>query len=131
MTLVDTSVWIDHLRGEASPEAERLASALEDNEDICICGLIWTEILQGIRSDRQYRQVKRLLGNLIYLPLDRAGHTLAADIHRRARRDGKTIRNTADCLVAACALTHGVPLLQKDRDFDTIAAVSALKLAPV
>jgi hypothetical protein len=42
--LVDTSVWIDLLRGDASPEARRLARALEDNEDICICGLIWTWI---------------------------------------------------------------------------------------
>ncbi len=128
MILVDTSVWIDHFRGETSPEAHRLARAPEDNEDICICGLIWTEILQGIRSDRQYRQVRRSLGSLVYLPLDRSGYTLAADIYRRARREGKTIRNTADCVIAACAITHGVPLLQNDRDFETIATVSELRL---
>ena len=131
MILVDTSVWIDHLRDEASPEARRLARALEDNEDLCICGLIWTEILQGIRSDRQYRQVKRSLGALIYLPLDRAGHTRAADLYRRARRHGRTIRNTADCIIAACAIAHNVPLLQKDRDFETIAAVCELRLVRV
>lgn len=128
MILIDTSVWIDHFRGDGSHEAGRLARALDDNEDICICGLIWTEILQGIRSDRQHRRVKRSLGGLIYLPLDRRGHTLAADIYRRARRAGKTIRNTTDCIIAACAIAHNVSLLHRDRDFDTIASVSKLRI---
>jgi len=126
--LVDTSVWIDHFRGDESPEAARLARALDEHEDVCICGLIWTEILQGIGADRQHRRVKRLLGGLIYLPLDRRGHTLAADLYRRARRAGKTIRNTTDCVIAACAIAHGAPLLHRDRDFGTIASVSKLRI---
>ena len=130
MMLVDTSVWIDYFRGNETPETDRLVDALSRDEDLCICGLILTEILQGIPSPKQYRQVKRLLKPLIYLPVSREAHILAADIYRAARAEGKTIRNSVDCIIAACAVTHNVPLLQSDRDFLAIEAVSKLRIAP-
>jgi predicted nucleic acid-binding protein len=128
MVLVDTSVWIDFFRGVNSPEAGRLTAAIMAETDLCICGLVQTEILQGIKSDAQYKQVKMFLRDLVYLPTPKSGYLLAADIYRAARKKGKTIRNSIDCLIAACAIINKVPLLQKDRDYLTIAAVSDLKL---
>jgi len=127
--LVDTSVWIDFLRGGDSSEAGALAAAIETGDDVCICGLILTEILQGIREESQYRRARRLLDVLVYLPASREVHVLAASIYRAARARGETIRNTVDCVIAACAIAHRVPLLQRDRDFEKIAAVSKLGLA--
>ena len=129
--LVDTSVWIDYFRGKDSAEVNRLSSALSEDEDLCICGLVLTEILQGIRSATQYRRVRRMLNPLIYLPMSKQDHVAAADIYRTARAGGRTIRNSLDCLIAACAISHGVPLLQNDRDFQTIAAVSKLRFVSV
>jgi predicted nucleic acid-binding protein len=126
--LVDTSVWIDHFRGVDSAPALRLASAIGDDEDLCLCGPILTEILQGIPSDRAYRETRRMLETLIYLPLGWPAYLLAADLYRKARAGGKTIRNAVDCTIAACAIMHGVPLLQHDRDFLAIQAVSDLKI---
>ncbi len=131
MILVDTSVWIDYFRGVDSPEARRLASDIAGDEDVCICGMILTEILQGIKSESQYGTVKRSLEALLYLPISRDAYHLAADIYRAARKRGKTIRNTVDCIIAACAITNNVRLLQKDRDYLTIASVSKLKLVSV
>ena len=130
MILVDTSVWVDFFRGAGSPEAAREARAVDD-EDVCLCGLILTEVLQGIPSGREHRRVRRLLDALIYLPMERRDYVLAADLYRAARAKGKRIRNTVDCIIAACAISHNVPLLQKDKDFLALAAVSRLKLAPV
>ncbi len=129
MILVDTSVWVDFFRGAGSPEADRLARAVDD-EDVCLCGLILTEVLQGIRSGREHRRVRRLLDALIYLPMERRDYVLAADLYRAARAKGKRIRNTVDCIIAACAISHNVPLLQKDKDFLALATVSKLKLVP-
>jgi predicted nucleic acid-binding protein len=126
--LVDTSVWIDHFRDVESPEALRLLSALEAEEDLCICGVVLTEVLQGIRDGRQFRAVKAVLSGLLYLPMTRDVFVLAAGIYRSAREDGKTIRNTVDCMIAACAVWHRVPLLHKDRDFLIIAQVSPLEV---
>ena len=128
MILVDTSVWIDFLRGTESAEADRLADALRADEKLCTCGIICAELLQGVRSDREYRSLRRTLRTLTYLPLEQEGHVLAADLYRRVRQTGRTVRNTTDCIIAACALIHDVPLLQRDRDFAVIASVSNLRL---
>lgn len=131
MILVDTSVWIDFFRGRDTPPAAWLQNALAHDEDLCLCGIVLTEILQGLSAPRQIAAVGRALQPLIYLPLDREGYVEAAAIYRAARAKGKTIRNTVDCVIAACAIAHGVALAQNDRDYRTIAAVSALKLAPL
>lgn len=131
MILVDTSVWIDFFRGADSDEAERLVAAIATQEDLCIGGVILTEVYQGIQSDRDYRRVKRMLAPLIYLAMPRSAFEAAASIYRKARAGGETIRNTVDCLIAACAIHHNVPLLQRDRDFQTISRHSRLRLLAV
>ena len=131
MILVDTSVWIDHFRGADLPGANWLARAIDDEMDLCICGLILTEILQGIASAPERRKVRRAVGTLIYLPMDRDGYLLAADLYRRARAKGRTIRNSVDCMIAACAIVNDAALLHNDRDFLTIAEVSKLRLVDV
>ena len=131
MTLVDTSVWIDHFRGVESRESDRLRRLLEEEEDVCICGLILTEILQGIRSDTQCRRVEKSLSNLIYLPTTRDAYVTAAKLYRAARRSGVTIRRSLDCIIAGCAIENRVPLLHKDKDFDKIERVARLTVVHI
>jgi len=126
MVLVDTSVWIDFFRGVDSLQADRLAILLETEQDLCICGLVLTEILQGVRSDTQFKKVERYLNELIYLPTTRAAYLTAAKLFRSARAKGVTIRNSLDCVIAACAIENRVPVLHKDRDFERIAQFSRL-----
>ncbi|MCY2925637.1 MAG: PIN domain nuclease [Planctomycetota bacterium] len=128
MILVDTSVWIDFFRGRGTPADRWLQDALAHDEDLCLCGEVLTEILQGLSTPRQIATVERALQPLVYLPLDREGYVEAAAIYRAARAKGKTIRNTVDCIIAACAIAHNIPLAQNDRDYHTIADVSNLKL---
>ena len=128
MVLVDTSVWIDHFRSINSPEAGWLAAAIANDADLCICGLILTEALQGIQARRQRELLGRMFDALIYLPMRREGYVLAADVYCAARAKGKRIRNTVDCIIAACAIVNDVPLLQRDKDFLASASVSDLNL---
>ncbi len=128
MILVDTSVWIDFFRGTHSAETRWLASALKNDEDLCICGMVLTEILQGIDDRNQYRRVKRSLDALLFLPTTRVAYELAAEIYRAAKRAGKTVRNSVDCIIAACAIVNKASLVQCDRDYRTLAGVSKLKL---
>jgi predicted nucleic acid-binding protein len=46
---------------------------------------------------------------------------------RRARRAGHTVRSGVDCLIAACAVRHGLIVLHNGRDFPALAAVSGLQ----
>ncbi|HEV2852577.1 MAG TPA: PIN domain-containing protein [Thermoanaerobaculia bacterium] len=51
----------------------------------------------------------------------------AAQLYRAARRSGITVRSGVDCVIAACAIRHGIPVLHYDRDFTLLAQVSSLK----
>lgn len=123
MTLVDTSVWIDFFAARNTAQVAVLESLIDQREDLCLCGVILTEILQGIRDDNQHEQTESILSNLIYLPMVRSTFLFAADIYRTLRSRGITIRNSVDCMIAAVCIEHKAHLLHNDRDFDRIADV--------
>lgn len=119
--LVDTSVWIDFLNGRDTHAVKTLVKLIEAREDLCVCGFIYTEVLQGIRVEKHYTETKRLLLQLIYLPTEPSTFDLAATIFRRLRQQGITVRNSMDCLIAATVVQNQVRLLDADRDFEAIA----------
>lgn len=128
MMLVDTSVWIDFFAARNTAQAELLESTIDQRVDLCLCGVILTEVLQGIRDDKQYMQTESVLSNLIYLPMDQSTFLLAANIYRTLRSRGITIRNSVDCMIAAVCIEHKADLLHNDRDFDYIADVFGLQV---
>jgi len=131
MLLVDTTVWVDHFRGSDSPQTSALRHALANGEDVSICGVILAEVLQGIRDDGEYRRTRSRLGYLVYLPMTKAVFIRSAEMYRCLRAGGITIRKPVDCMIAAVALEHDMPLLHNDRDFDYIAARCGLRVVPV
>jgi predicted nucleic acid-binding protein len=128
MILVDTTVWIDFFKGQDTPEVRRLECLIGDDEDICICGVVLTEVLQGVREDKDYAAVSTRFESLIYLPMAHRTFKKAAEMYRSLRRKGVTIRNAVDCMIAAVAIEHDIPLLHSDRDFDPIAKHCGLKV---
>ena len=127
MLLVDSSVWIDWLRGAAT-NAVRFVQAREAFEEIALTQMIYLEVLQGISSDRQYAQCQRVLGAQTMLqPLDvLETFEAAALLYRKARKKGLTIRKSTDCLIAAIALEQGAMLVHNDRDFLALAQAEPL-----
>ena len=79
-----------------------------------------TEVLQGIREEKQFANTRRQFENLIYLTDDRSPFELGATIYRELRRQGVTIRNSTDCLIAATVIQHNVYFLENDRDYQFI-----------
>lgn len=129
MILVDTSVWIDFLKGANSIHRETLHRLIEEDEDICITEIILTEILQGIKSDRDFRKLKDyLLEFPIYSPKGTETYLRAAQIYRDCRKKGKTVRKTVDCIIAAIAVENNLSVFHKYSDFDLIAACTSLRL---
>jgi predicted nucleic acid-binding protein len=132
MILVDTSVWIDYVRGRPTNAVERLRVALDRGLNASLTSLIYQEILQGAESDRAFRDFCAFFSSQRFLhPLDPiASHERAARLYFDCRRRGLTIRSSADCLIAQIAIDHGVALLHDDRDFENIAkAAPRLKFA--
>ena len=128
MVLVDTTVWIDFFAGREMPHVAALVNLIERGEDICACGVVWTEVLQGIRTDADYRRTRSRFESLLFLDMSRGTFVRAADLYRLLRHKGVTIRRPIDCMIAAVALEHDVPLLHNDRDFDPIAEHCGLRV---
>ena len=128
MTIVDTTVWIDFFRGTDTPEVRELQRLIDGAEDVCVCGVILTEVLQGIREDADHAEASAAFDSFLFLPMTQRTFVRAADLYRTLRRRGITIRNAVDCMIASVAIEHDVPLLHNDRDFDSIAALGELKV---
>lgn len=132
MILVDTSVWIDFLKGTNSPERHTLHRLIEEEEDISITEIILTEILQGIREDDDFNKMKDyLLEFPIQKPKGTETYLKAAGIYRDCRKKGKTVRKTVDCIIAAICIENGLTLLHKDGDYDLISSCTGLKVLNV
>ena len=127
MILVDTSVWIDYFAGKKSKTTDLLNESVENSDDICTCGLIITEILQGIRVDKEFERVKSILSGLIYLPITKNMFIYASTLYRTIRKNGKTIRSPIDCIIVSLCLEHEVNLLYNDKDFDIISQYTSLR----
>ena len=121
MILVDTTVWIDFFAGRPRPHVATLEQLLQTGEDICICGIVLAEVLQGIRSDSEYTKTKDYFESLVFLPMTHATFLRSSQMYRALRKKGITIRTPLDCMIASVAIEHRVPLLHNDRDFDKIA----------
>lgn len=129
MIVVDTSVWIDVLNDVDSPKASRCTELLENGAPLALTDVIFTEILQGFRHERDARRVEKHLRAFPVLRLeDLDDLALAAELYRKARRSGVTIRKTLDCLIAALCVRNGVPLLHADDDFDLLASCTDLEV---
>ncbi|MBN1671602.1 MAG: PIN domain nuclease [Kiritimatiellae bacterium] len=128
MVLVDTTVWIDFFTNRSEPHVDKLQELIEKDEDLCLCGVILAETLQGIRSDAECRKTKEHLETLIFMPMHRGTFARAAELYRALRKKGITIRKPVDCMIAAVAIENDLTLLHNDRDFDHIAKHSKLKI---
>jgi len=129
MILLDTSALIEFLNRTGSAWDTAVETLLTSTVDIAISDITLTEVLQGIRNERDYREVRDSLLTFPILSLkDHNSYIKAADLYRKCRSKGMTIRSTVDLLIARIAIENNAELLHNDRDFEAIASVSSLKL---
>ncbi len=117
MILVDSSVWIDYVRGTSNAETDILDGLL-GAEPVAIGDLILTEVLQGFGPDPAFDRARQLFAALEFV--DIAGPVIALEAARNLRRlrsRGITVRKTIDTLIATRCINDAMPLLFTDRDF--------------
>jgi predicted nucleic acid-binding protein len=127
--LVDSSVWIDYFRSADTPQVTLLDS-LVGRRPLAVGDLIAAEVLQGVRDDRQYRQVKRTFDELAHVNL--VGYDLAikaSENYRFLRTKGITVRKTIDTLIATRCIEDDMTLLHADSDFQPFSQHLGLKVA--
>jgi len=128
MILVDSSVWIDFFNGTVCAETDKLNEIL-GLEEVVIGDLILAEVLQGFRSDTDYKAAKNVLTSLtVYDLLGKDMAIKSANNFRKLRKKGITIRKTADVIIATYCIENKIPLLFTDKDF--VPFVDNLRLKP-
>ena len=120
MIVVDSSVWIDYVNGFASPEAELLLSL--PHHALATTGLIVTEVLQGLRSERDADRLAAFFSTYVRSvePRGSATYVAAARLYRALRARGITVRSTIDCLIAQIAEENDADVLSRDVDLRRI-----------
>jgi len=129
MLMVDTSVWVDFFNGASTRQTQLLQARL--GRDMVVLGdLILTEILQGFKADRPFKQAREALREFPVLALVGEDMALQAAIHyRMLRKKGVTIRKTIDVWIATYCIQENIPLLYSDKDFDPMVRHLGLKNA--
>ena len=116
--MVDTSVWLNLFRQQATSDVFRLKELLGEKQTLLIGDLILTEILQGARTQAEFVRIEAAFQVYRVIPL--VGETIArqsASYYRQLRDQGITVRRTIDCFIATWCIRNQVPLLHADRDF--------------
>jgi predicted nucleic acid-binding protein len=127
LILVDTSAWIEFLRDTRSPVAKAVDELI--GGDLASTDMIRMELLCGARDESHLQDLRRLAASTTCFPTEPPDYDQAALLYRRCRESGETIRSLTDCLIAAVAVRWDLPVLQKDRDFEVLAAVAGVRLA--
>ena len=123
--IADTSAWVELFRGTGSAVHLRLRQALQSGEALFMPDAVYQELLQGARGPEHFVRLQSELDTVRTLdPHDsREVARQGAMLYARCRWQGVTIRSPNDCLIAACAIESGEPLLHADRDFVALARI--------
>jgi predicted nucleic acid-binding protein len=115
--LIDSSVWIDYFNGKNNRSTGLLDGFLDHNI-ILMADLILTEVLQGFRSEKDFKTAKTLLTELEFVDIVGYECALKSAINfRHLRKKGVTVRKTIDVIIATYCIENGISLLHSDRDF--------------
>jgi predicted nucleic acid-binding protein len=125
VTLVDTSIWIETFRRKSTFDLTAVVAV----DEVVTCLPVVQEVLQGFSDELAFRTAREsmLAMPIIECPLGEEVFDEAIGLYRTARKNGLTVRSSVDCLIAACALRHGIEVLHRDRDYGHLARVSALR----
>ena len=129
MILADTSAWVEYLRATGSLAHRRLRELIDRDAELATTEVAYLELLAGASDADHVTRLRRFLGRFELLPLQGlADFETAADLYRRCRVGGETVRKLEDCLVAVVALRHDATLLHRDHDFEVIARHTPLRV---
>jgi predicted nucleic acid-binding protein len=128
MVIVDTSVWFDYFAGVSNAETGWLDVEM-GKQRLGVTDLILCEILQGTRSDREFRVLKgAMLKYEVFATGGREMAIAASENYGLLRKQGCTPRKTIDCSIATFCLREGHALLHRDREFERFEKYLALRV---
>lgn len=108
MKLIDTTIAVDHLRGEPAA-VELLAVLIDDDEDLVASELVRFELLAGVR-DKELRAFEEFCSVLRWAEVSEDVARLGGRLARRYRKSHSGI-GAVDYLIAATVIVIDADLL--------------------
>jgi len=122
--LIDTSVWVSFFRGRT--EIVTLVKNLVIFNQAILCGLVISEVVQGIKSEKEREMVKEAFLGIPYIEMDRTCWEEAGDVALKLRKRGKVVPLT-DIFMATLAVHYGVEIFTFDKHFELVPGASLFK----
>lgn len=128
--LVDTCIWSLALRrNNPDTQSAHLAEFKEliNEARVELIGPVRQEILSGVRSERQFEQLKEHLAAFPDLPITIVDFEQAARFFNLARSQGIQGSNT-DFLICSVASRHNLSIFTVDQDFERFRSILPIRL---
>jgi predicted nucleic acid-binding protein len=125
MILIDTSILIGYFKGNKGEPFNRLDSLIEQNIPLGICNLVYQEVLQGSKNEKEFVLLNEYLNTLDFYDLryGKKSYENAAWIYYKCRKAGITMRSTIDLIIAQIAIDNNLLLFHNDKDYVQISQV--------
>ena len=124
--LIDTSYWIEFFNRPDTGHAESVRRLV--SEDLAsITGVVLSELLQGARTEEEYRELDSALTAVVWIRADRGVYARAGELGFGLRRRGITVPVT-DCLITAAAERAGANILTLDGHFAHLARETGIEV---
>ena len=124
MKLVDTSSWVEYLRGRESEAGDRVEVLFLSGE-AAWCDMTLVELWQGVRGAKEKRELAEMESEIERIPVNADVWRLASKLAFRCREKGITVPSS-DVIIAACAVTHKLELEHCDKHFDDVLPLAKL-----
>ena len=122
--LVDTSILVEYFRGK-NVEIIDLVKELIINHRIVLCGIVFSELLAGVRTRNDQELIEQAIDALDYAEVSRSSWIMAGEMASKLRQHGIKMPMT-DLILAAIAIENSYELLTKDSHFDKIPELKRL-----
>lgn len=125
--IVDTSIWIEYFKNN-----QKYVSFIEDNlnlENILISGPIISELLHGIKSEKEYKLLSESISAVPYAECVYDDWIKTGETLYNLKKKGITVPLT-DILISAIAIRHDASVLSLDKHFKSIDMIKLIELGP-
>jgi predicted nucleic acid-binding protein len=127
LVFIDTSSWILAFKGVDKKLSFLVDYLLKENR-VATSGIVILELSYGVKSQREFRELKEEMKSLVYLEASENVWDKAYSTAFHARKRGITVPST-DILISALAAENDCTLLHSDKHFDILSR-EGLGLAP-
>ncbi len=126
--IVDTSVWVDYIRGRDQGLREAVGTLIY-RAQAYLCGVVLAELSSGARTARDRDRIDSAFKGLPYLELSRPTWAHAGSLSAALRAQGITLP-LPDLLIATLALEHGYAVFTRDAHSQRVPRLQLYQPSP-